>query len=622
MTDMCRVADYIFSYIAQQGVKSAFLVPGGGAMYLVDAVGQNRDIDYIPNHHEQASAIAAEAYARINGRLGCAVVTTGPGATNALTGVVGAWIESVPLLIISGQVKRADLIGNSGVRQRGPQEVDIISMVKGITKYAVTVMEPTDIRFHIEKAVHLATTGRRGPVWLDIPLDVQAAQIDGSALRGYEPSAVAPETTLPINAAAADVIEMINAAERPLILAGHGIRLGEAVSEFQELYEALKIPVATTWNAMDLIPATHQLSIGKPGTVALRAPNFAVQNSDLLIAIGARLDNVVTAFNPAKFGRYAKKIVVDVDPAELAKFSPDAKIEKAIAADAKSFISALLRHRNRVTSKDRSQWLAKCAEWKKRYSVNDGKPFPKKGPISHYHLTDVLSRQIPEDTLIVTGSSGLAIEIFYTAFQNKPGQRVFLTSGLGAMGYGLPAMIGAGVAWGRKPFIGVEGDGSLMLNIQELQTIQTLALPVRIFVFNNRGYASIRNTQRNYFSGRYVGTGPEGKLGMPDLSALARAIGIPAMRIDDAANIDESIAHALAQPGPFICDVHVVADEALAPKSAALPQPDGSIISMPLEDMSPLLPRDELRENMLVPLDPISETVPASLIEKSRKTKM
>jgi acetolactate synthase-1/2/3 large subunit len=619
MTETCRVADYIFSFVAEQGVKFVFLVPGGGAMYLVDAVGQNRDIDFVPNHHEQASAIAAEAYARINGRLGCAVVTTGPGATNAVTGVVGAWIESVPLLIISGQVKRADLIGDSGVRQKGPQEVDIVSMVKGITKYAVTVMEAADIRFHLEKAVHLATTGRRGPVWLDVPLDIQATQIDASVLQGYEPPGSAAESTSPIDNAAADVIAMINAAERPLIVAGHGIRLGEATSEFRELYETLEIPVATTWNAMDLIPATHRLSVGKPGTVALRAPNFAVQNCDLLIAIGARLDNVVTAFNPAKFGRCAKKIVVDVDPAELAKFGPDAGIEKAIEADAKSFVSALLRNRNRIVGKDRSPWLAKCAEWKKRYPVNDGKPFPTQGPISHYHLTDALSRAIPEDMLVVTGSSGLAIEIFYTAFQNKAGQRIFLTSGLGAMGYGLPAMIGAGAAWGRKPFVGIEGDGSLMLNIQELQTIQTLGLPVRLFVFNNHGYASIRNTQRNYFSGRYVGTGPEGKLGMPDIVALAQAIGIRAMRIDDAADLDAKISEALAQPGPFICDVHVVANEALAPKSAALPQPDGSMISMPLEDMSPLLSREELRENMLVPLDPISENLPASLVEMTRK---
>ena len=265
MTQKCRLADYIFSFVADQGVKSVFLVPGGGAMYLVDAVGQNRDIDFVPNHHEQASAIAAEAYSRINGRLGCAVVTTGPGATNALTAIAGAWIVSVPLLIISGQVKRADLIGTSGVRQKGPQEVDIVSMVKGITKYAVTVMDTADIRLHLEKAVHLATTGRRRPVWLDVPLDIQAASIDPSALQGYVLPTSTDDAGAGLDAAAVEVIEMINAAERPLILAGHGIRLGEAASEFRQLYETSGIPVTTTWNAMDLIPASHRLSVGKPG---------------------------------------------------------------------------------------------------------------------------------------------------------------------------------------------------------------------------------------------------------------------------------------------------------------------------------------------------------------------
>jgi acetolactate synthase-1/2/3 large subunit len=620
MSQKVRLADYVFSCIANEGVKVVFLVPGGGAMFLVDAVGQNPDITYVPHHHEQAAAIAAEAYSRINGRLGCACVTTGPGATNAITGVVGAWIESVPLLIVSGQVKRADLIGDSGVRQKGPQEVDIVSMVKPVTKYAATVMDPQDIRYHLEKAVHLATTGRRGPVWIDIPLDVQAATIEPATLRGYEPPAAAASAAADIDAESISVIDMINAAERPIILAGHGIRLAEAATQFRELYEALDVPVVTTWNAMDLIPSDHRLSVGKPGTVALRAPNFAVQNSDLVIAIGARLDNVVTAFNPAKFGRHAKKIVIDVDPNELAKFGPDAQIAKSVQADARVMIEAMLRQRNRVLTKNRSSWLAKCAEWKAKYPINDGAPFPSSGTISHYHLTHVLSQEIAKGTLVVTGSSGLAIEIFYTGFQNKSGQRVFLTSGLGAMGYGMPAMIGASMASGGKPFVGIEGDGSMMMNIQELQTIRALKLPLRLFVFNNHGYASIRNTQRNYFAGRYVGTGPEGKLGLPDFVALAQANGIDAIRIDDASELTEKVRYALNHEGPLLIDVHVEPNEALWPKSSALPQPDGSMLSMPLEDMSPLLSREEFRENMIVPLDPASENVPAHLIEATRQT--
>jgi len=599
-----RVADYVFSFVKSQGVSSVFLVPGGGAMFLCDALGQAEGVEFVPNHNEQASSIAAEAYARINGHLGVALVTTGPGGTNAVTGVAGAWIESVPLLVISGQVKRADLIGESGVRQMGPQEVDIVAMVKPVTKYAVTVMDPAEIRWHLEKAVHLATTGRRGPVWIDIPLDVQASRVDPASLRPYVPEPVAaPDLDTPARA----LIDLLNQAKRPLILAGHGIRLAGAADSFRAFVEAAGVPVVTTWNAMDLIPADHPLAVGKPGTVALRAANFAVQNSDLLIAIGARLDNVVTAYNPAKFGREAKKVVVDVDPAELAKFTHP--IDLKVEADAKDFVAALHRNLGRVAAADRAEWLARCADWKARYTVNDGLPFPESGEISHYHMMQVLADEIPEDTLVVTGSSGLGIEAFYTVFRNKPGQRVFLTSGLGAMGYGLPAMIGAGRANGGKSFVGVESDGSLQMNLQELLTIKALNLPVRIFIIDNQGYASIRNTQRNYFEGRYVGTGPEARLFLPDLVALAGAIGIPAMRVEDAADLRAAVRHTLAQPGPFLCDVRVKTDETLWPKSAAIPQPDGSMISMPLEDMSPLLPRAELRANMLIALDPASEKV-------------
>lgn len=614
MTQTVRLADFVMSFVAEQGVKCVFLVPGGGAMFLVDAVGKCPDLTYVPNHHEQASAIAAEAYARINGRLGCAVVTTGPGATNAITGVAGAWIESVPLLILSGQVKRADLIGSTGVRQMGPQEVQIVDIVKPITKYAVTVLEPSEIRFHLEKAVHLATTGRRGPVWLDIPLDVQNSTIDVSSLTGFDPPKPATGAAAQLDKDAAEIIELISAAERPLFVAGHGIRLAEATDQFRELFETLNVPVVTTWNATDLIPSSHKLSVGKPGTVALRPPNFAVQNSDLLIAIGARLDNVVTAFNPARFGRHAQKIVVDVDANELAKFSSNAGIRKKVQADARDFINTLLPHARNAPKRERTAWLAKCGEWKAKYPVNDGQPFPTSGQIGHFHLTQVLSEELPENSLIVTGSSGLAIEFFYTGFQNKPGQRVFLTSGLGAMGYGLPAMLGAYMASDGRPFVGIEGDGSLMMNIQELQTIASMKIPVRFFVFNNRGYASIRNTQRNYFDGRYVGTGPEARLGLPDLVEVAKAFGMEAMRITEVSSLRDQVRTALAHPGPLLVDVQVMENEALFPKSAALPQADGSFLSMPLEDMSPLLSRDELRENMLVPLDPASENVPAHLI--------
>ncbi len=604
MTKTMRGADYVAEFLVARGIRSIFLVPGGGNMFLVDAMGQAEGLEVIANHHEQASAMAAEGYARVTGGVGVALVTSGPGATNAITGVGEAWTESAPLLIISGQVKRADLKGNSGLRQKGPQEVDIVSMVAGITKYAATVMEAADLRYHLEKAFYLAETGRRGPVWIDIPLDIQGGPVDVSAMRGFIPDKVPPPD---VAAAAARVVALINQAERPLFMLGHGVRLAGAAALVQQLYESFGVPVATSWNAMDMIPADHPLNFGKPGGVALRAANFAVQNCDLLIVIGARLDNSVTAFNPARFGRAARKVVVDVDPVELAKFTHP--IELQLLADAKLFLSALLAARPALQARDRSAWQARYAGWKQRYALNEGKPYPAQGEISHYHLVEAFAQAFPPGALVVTGGSGLAVEAFWVAFANKAGQRVFTTSGLGSMGYGLPAMLGACVANGRAPCIGVESDGSLMMNLQELATLKQLDLPLTLFIINNGGYASIRNTQRNYFSGRYVGTGPEADLFMPDFVAVAQAMGLAAMRITDARELEAGIAAALAHGGPILCDIAVTPNESLWPKAIAVPQPDGTMLSMPLEDMTPLLPREELRAQMLVGLTEESERV-------------
>ena len=609
MNKTMRGADYVARFLVMQGIRSVFLLPGGGNMFLVDAMGQAEGLEVIPSHHEQSCAFAAESYGRVTDGIGVALVTSGPGATNAITGVGEAWTESAPLLIISGQVKRSDLKLRTALRQKGTQEVDIVSMVRDITKYAVMVMDMADLRYHLEKAFHLATTGRRGPVWIDVPLDIQGGPVDPAELRGFDPAAeipaLAPATRL--EEAASQIAAMINHSERPLFLFGHGVRLAGAASLARDIIEGFGVPVVTTWNASDLIAADHPLNFGKPGGVALRAANFAVQNCDLLIAIGSRLDNSVTAFNPSRFGRAARKVVVDVDPVELSKFTHP--IELKLVADAKDFCAALLARRDECHKRDLRPWLARYYGWKQRYALNDGKAFPTRGEISHYHLVAAFSRVFPENALIVTGGSGLAIEAFWTAFQNKRGQRVFASSGLGSMGYGLPAMIGACVANGRKPCIGVESDGSLMVNLQELATLKGLNLPVKLFVINNGGYASIRNTQRSYFAGRYVATGPEAGLFIPDLAAVARAMGLTAMCISDAAELDSGLERALAYEGPILCEIHVIHNEALWPKAAAVPQPDGTLLSMPLEDMTPLLSRDELRAQMLVPLAEESERV-------------
>lgn len=599
-----RVADYIADFIADLGVEHVFLLPGGGAMHLNDAVGKHPDLDVVACHHEQAAAIAAEAYCRINENIGVAMVTTGPGATNAVTAVAGAWIESVPLLVISGQVKRADLLRGAPLRQKGVQEVDIVSVVEPITKYAVTIQQPEDIRRELERAVFVARDGRAGPVWIDVPLDVQGAPIDPDSLVGWD------EPAAPVAALEASTLEQIRSlledAQRPLILAGHGVRLSGAAAAFRDLIESMGVPLVTTWNAMDLLPHEHPLYVGRPGVVALRAPNFAVQNADLLITLGCRLDNIITAYAPRDFARNARKIVVDVDANEIAKL--DMHIDVAVTRDAASFVETLAASL-KGASFSRPQWLERCRDWKARYGVNDGKPFPASGPISHFQFADSLSNAVPENTLVSTGSSGLAVEVFYTVFRNRPGQRVFLTSGLGAMGYGLPAAIGACFANGCKPMVAVESDGSLQLNIQELATLRGFNLPICLVVMNNGGYASIRNTQRNYFESRYVGTGPEAGLWMPDLEELARAYHLPFKRISDAAELDAGLAEAMQMPRPMILEVLLMKDEALSPKVAAIPQADGSMTSMPLEDMSPLLPLAVLEEEMAGNIAPVSRQV-------------
>lgn len=597
-----RVADYLMARLAEAGARQVFLLPGGGAMHLNDALACEKRLEPVPCHHEQACGIAAEANGRVGGPpFGVALVTTGPGATNVITPVAGAWIDSLPLLVVSGQVKRADRLAGRPLRQGGVQEVDIVPMVASVTKYAAMVESPDRIRYHVDRALHEMLTGRPGPVWLDVPLDVQAAMIDPATLAGWTPpasGASVPESSV------ADLRALLARAKRPLVLAGHGVRVAGAADALRRMAEGAQVPVVTTWNALDLLPWEHPLLVGRPGVVALRAPNFAVQNCDLLIAIGCRLDNVVTAFDPKAFAARATKVVIDVDPNELAKHGDIGA--QVVTADAKAFLDAWNAAGTIADTTDRAAWRTRCADWKARYGIGDGQPMGATGEISHYRFVDAISDAIEPDRLVVTGSSGLAVEVFYSVFRNKPGQRVFLTSGLGAMGYGLPAAIGACLGAGRRHTICVEGDGSLQLNLQELSTLKQLDLPIVLVVMNNRGYASIRNTQRNYFSSRFIGTGPEANLGMPDLVRLAESLGIPAMRIERAEDLAAGLARAVRERGPFVCDVVLSSSETLAPKVAAIPQPDGSMLSMPLEDMSPLLPLDELTREMGGAADPRS----------------
>ena len=587
--------------LADEGVDHVFLLPGGGAMHLNDGLACEPRLTAIPCHHEQACGIAAEAYGRTHpANFGVAMVTTGPGATNIVTPIAGAWIESLPMLVISGQVKRPDALNGRPLRQSGVQEVDIVSIVKPITKMALTVQRPEDIRKNLEEALWQMRSGRPGPVWLDIPLDVQAAPVFPENLAGFE-----PERTQRIPKALDQQIEKINAiligSKRPLILAGHGVRIAGAADLLKQVAEKLGIPCVFTWNAADMLHWDHPLYVGRPGVVAARAPNFAIQNCDCLIVIGCRMDNIITAYNPKGFARHAKKVVIDIDDNELARH--EMPIELSIHADAGVLLDCWLAQLGETG--DWESWRQKCQDWKLRYHPLEGKVFSESGPISHFQFAEALSQAVPEDYLVITGSSGLAIEVFYTAFRNKKGQRMFLTSGLGSMGYGIPAAIGACEGAERKPTVCVESDGSLMLNLQELVTLKQLELPITLIIMNNNGYASIRNTQTNYFEGRFVGSNPQSGLLIPDFMALSNALGIEFLRVTSIDDINSTLFTDRLR----IVEIILEESEILAPKVSAMPQPDGSIVSMPLEDMSPLLPRAVLRSEMLVPLDPASEKI-------------
>jgi acetolactate synthase-1/2/3 large subunit len=600
-----KLSDWIFRYLAEQGVRHVFMLTGGGAMHLNDSLGMRRDIEYICTSHEQAAAMAAESYAKVVDDIGVCLVTAGPGSTNAITGVAGAWLDSTPMLVLSGQAKRADLKGTSGVRQMGVQEVDIVSMVSAITKYAVTVMEPSDIRYHLEKAVHLARTGRPGPVWLDLPLDVQGAPIEEDTLRAYDPAEDAVTglaSADDLAAAAARTIDLLNSAERPVVLIGNGVRLGRAREEMRALIERLGVPVLTTWPAHDMVPDDHPLMVGRPGPLAPRGANFTLQNSDWLLALGARLDLVVTGYAPQNFARAAKKIMVDIDAAELRKMR--GTIDVPVHADVKDFILEVTRQIGRVKPRDRSDWNGRWKGWQTKYPVVLPEYRNLPDGVSIYVLGEAISEASAPDDVIVSGSSGSAIEVFCLAARLKEGQRLFLTTALGAMGNGLPGVIGACLGNARRRTICVDGDGGLQLNIQELETMRRLALPIKLFVTNNDGYASIRTSQSRYF-GRLAGADSTSGVTLPSLRKVVEAFDLPYARIETDRDLTGQIRALLDAPGPLVVEVMMPREEPRAPSLSSMRKPDGSMVSKPLEDLAPFLPREEFRANMVIP--PVDE---------------
>lgn len=592
---MIKVSDLIIELVADLGVKHVFMLPGGGCMHLVDSLGRNKRVEHVCHLHEQACAIAAEAYAQYTNHLGVALVTTGPGGTNTITGVAGAWIDSTPMLVLSGQAKREDMLTGRGVRQMGIQEVDIVSVVSPITKYASSVMEPEKIKLQFQEAVYHATNGRKGPVWLDIPLDVQGAMVDESNLPEFIPPSPAVSSKNELVTDARKLLDVIAESKRPVVLAGNGIRRANAMESCLKLLELLGVPVLTTWKMSDFLPENHHLYCGRPGMVGQRGANFTQQNSDCLVILGARLDLCQTGFNHRNFAKNAKKIIVEIDQKEIDKL--DMEFELSLAEDVGLVIERCLEQAEKLRF-DFGDWLSTCKNRQKKYPVILPEYKTKGGPVNTYYLIDILSDQLTENDLIVPGSSGACAEITQQAIRIKKGQRVLNTPGLGAMGFGLSATIGACLASGRKRTIGIVGDGGIQLNIQELQTLKYLDLPIKIFVLNNGGYGSIRAMQKNRFDGNYVGCDAESGLTLPNICGLASAYGLKSVRIHDQSNLETEVSDVLAMEGPAICDVITDPDMQTAPRLSSEVLPDGRIVSKPMEDLWPFLDRKEFEANM------------------------
>lgn len=595
MSKKMRVADYVMNRLAELGIKQVYFLPGGGAMHLNDALGRHPELEPILCLHEQAAGIAAEAAGKLSGGPSACMTTCGPGATNAVTAVLGAWLDSTPVFFISGQVKSADLKAGSGLRMLGVQEADIVSIVAPITKRAITLTDPQAVAEVFDELEHAALSGRRGPVWLDVPLDVQAAQVEPETLR----RARLPTETSGVDLAGpvARTLELLRSAKRPGIIAGSGIRMAGAVEAFRSLVASAGVPVMPTWLAMDLIEDDHPMYGGRPGSIAPRWANFTLQNCDLLIVLGSRLDMALTAYNHAHFAPHAKKVVVDIDSAEIAKLQM--QIDVPVVADVKPFIETLNAAIAVEPLPDFSDWRVRITDWRERYPLLQPEHADDSQGVSMYHFTDRLSELLKEGDVIAPGSSGFASELFLLNLRLKKGQRCFHNRGTGSMGFGIPSAIGACLASGRKQTICVEGDGGVQLNIQELATLAAQNLPVKCFVINNQGYASIRASQSTHFK-LLVGADASSGLKLPGLGQLASAYGVCYERIGSHQNLDERLLEVLEQEGPVICEVLVQIEEPRVPRVMTRIDESGKPITGALEDLYPFLPREELDEQMTV----------------------
>lgn len=603
-----RLADYVADFLVSHGVTDCFSVVGGGAMHLNDAFGHNSGLKITYNHHEQACAIAAEAYARLNNKIAAVCVTTGPGGTNAITGVVGGWLDSIPMFIISGQVRydttsryAEQYTDGLKLRSVGDQEFDIVKSAKYFTKYAVMIEDPKNIRYELEKAWQIANSGRPGPVWIDIPVNFQGSTIDTETLPAYSGEAEILPPALD-EKVLQEIIKKIKNAERPVIYAGGGVRLSGAYAVFCEVMRKLNVPVVTYWNSIDLLPNEDNLYVGRGGNMGDRAGNFAVQNSDLLIAIGTRLSIRQTGYDFKTWARKAFVIMVDIDRAEMKKHT--IHVDMPVWADAKEFLTSLnnLLPTNGDKVFNKCEWISICNNWKDKYPVVTEKQKSETNQLVNvYSFVDKLSTKLPENSLTAV-SNGACCVVGHQAYKIKKGTRFIINNAIASMGYGLPAAIGLCIAGKRQSTVCLEGDGSIMMNLQELQTIVTNKLPIKIFLINNNGYHSIRITQNNLFKDHAkVGIGEEsGDLSFPNFSNIAMAFNIPYFSVNSNKMLDTTINETLNCKGYAFCEIFTDTEQVWEPKSSAKRLPDGTIVSPPLEDLAPFLPREELAENMYI----------------------
>lgn len=588
-----KVSDYIIQFLADLNIDKVFYITGGGAMHLNDSLGRNPQVEGVCMIHEQGAAIAAEAYARVHEGYGACLVTSGPGGTNALTGLVGAYMDSIPVFFISGQVKRDDL-RTSGLRQFGIQEVDILSMAGSYTKYAVQLREPDMVRYELEKAAAIAVNGRPGPVWLDVPLDIQAMQVEPDQLRRYDEALQA----YPAKEEVVDeTIALLNQAKRPLLLLGHGIRLSHSVEMARELYQYLGIPTMVSWNGVDLIEDGNPFYFGRPGSVGHRAANIILQNADFVLTLGSRINLLSSGYNYEKFLATAVHVMVDIDRNEMEKKNVHPQL-KAVC-DVGSFIQKMLAKKGQIVLKDRKEWLSYCSSMWEKYPNTIPEQEAGEGFVSTYHLIEEISAQMKAEDLYQFTSSGTTVDIAMKSFRIKWGQRAFLTKGLAAMGYDIPACVGTCIASGNRRTVCVTGDGSAAMNMQELEVIRRRNLPVKLFVADNKGYSMIYGSQNGNFQGRLTGCTEESGLTLPDMKKIAEAFGIKGMHIENEEHLVEQIEAVLDYDGPVVCTVNADITQKIVPKQANYMKEDGQMASRPLEDMAPLLDREELDRVMI-----------------------